>query len=296
MALSVSDVGTTAELGFNIGGISVLVSGPGHMKFRMGEAYSGFTGMSEPDIVLAVHGPEKNIAGRISGGLVFDSGLTWHLNHDNGRNVFSFYSQDYGKLPHKIAVIDEEFKSGDIFFGEMTDNICEPLEYPLDEVLMVNLLAVGRGLMAHGCGMEIRGDGLLFVGVSGSGKSTMAKIAMKSAGAKILNDDRTIMRKIGSEYFIYGTPWHGEIDECCSESAPLKKIFFIKHAKDNKIRKLSPADAVSRFISSSFPPFWSDKGMEFTMQFLSELVSDIPVYELGFLPEERVLELINRDI
>jgi len=294
--LPLSNICVGADVRFNIGGASILVSGPSHMKFRIDESYSGFTGISEPDIVLSVHGPEKNIAKYISGRLVFDSGLTWRLNRDNASHIFSFYSRDFGKLPHKVAVIDEDFKSGDIFLGEIADNICEPLEYPLDEVLMVNLLAAGRGIMAHGCGMKMGGDGLLFVGVSGSGKSTMAKIAMKAAQAKILNDDRTVIRKMGSEYFIYGTPWHGEIDECCPDHAPLKKLFFIKHAKDNKIRKLSPADAVSRFISCSFPPFWSDKGMEFTLQFLSELVSDIPAYELGFLPDERVLELIDKDI
>ena len=148
-------------------------------------------------------------------------------------------------------------------------------------------------MMVHSCGISDKGRGLLFAGSSQSGKRTMANLWKKEKDTAALSDDRIIVRKMKKKFWIYGTPWHGDAKVCLKEKAPLEKIFFLKHTKNNIIKKVGPADAVSRLIICSFLPFWDKKGMEFTLKFCAELVENVPCYELGFVPDEHVLDFVR---
>lgn len=80
-----------------------------------------------------------------------------------------------------MAVFDNDFKHGEVYSripesGTSPDGLLgNPLEYPLAEVLMICLLAQGRGLMFHACGIDDNGRGYLFAGNSTHGKSTMGR-------------------------------------------------------------------------------------------------------------------------
>jgi hypothetical protein len=92
---------------------------------------------------------------------------------------------------------------------------------------------------------------------------------------------------------MYGTPWHGDAKACSPEKAPLEKIFFLKHAKMNKVKKIERIAAASKLLVCSFPTFWDKKGMEFTLGFIDELTREVPCYELSFVPDEIVLGLVK---
>ena len=72
---------------------------------------------------------------------------------------------------------------------------------------MINLLGDGRGLVVHGCGMFDGSDeAYLFVGQSGAGKTTMARLWHAEPGVLILSDDRVILRSEPDGVWMYGTP------------------------------------------------------------------------------------------
>ena len=121
----------------------------------------------------------------------------------------------------------------------------------------------------------------------------MANIWGEDEDTRILSDDRVIIRKTGRTFNIHGTPWHGTGKFAKPLTAPLKKIYFLKQAKENKVEPLSPAETVARILKASFPPFWNRPGMEFTLDFLAELSGNVPSYELQFLPDKSVLNLLK---
>src|SRR5205823_7896354 len=109
----------------------------------------------------------------------------------------------------------------------------QPLDYPLDELLMISLLARGRGVEVHGCGViDTNGVAYLFPGHSGAGKSTIARL-WRDQGATILSDDRLILRLRDGRVWMYGTPWHGEEQFATAASAALSRIYFLQHAPFN---------------------------------------------------------------
>lgn len=234
-----------------------------------------------------------------SGKKIFDSGSTWRLYEWNGIYEFTFTSAAFGSVPCKIARVQKDFSSAEVAIHRP---YCEPgqplypLDYPLDELLLVHLLALGRGAEVHSCGVvDSNGDGLLFVGQSSAGKSTIARLWEGEPDITILSDDRIILRHLDGTLWMYGTPWHGDAGFALPNRAPLARIYFLRHGEKNELIPLSTAAAVGRMFACSFVPFYSPEGLEFTLGFLEQVAKAVPCYELRFVPDKRVVEFIQNN-
>jgi hypothetical protein len=272
--------------------ISVISDGC-DWAFMEGDACERFIATNgRPEVVLCAHYgdiPKCNLVKKI-----FDSGSTWSLHRAGRKRILRLGSLAAGSLPSKIAVLEPDFRSGDIYIrAHEPASFLNPLIYPLNEILMVNLLSLGRGGMFHACGIKDNGQGILFVGASGAGKSTLANLWKKEKDVTILSDDRIIIRRKDGKFWAYGTPWHGDAKVCSPERAPLEKIFFLQHAKVSKVERIEGIDAASKLLVCSFPTFWDKKGMEFTLGFIDELTREVPCYELGFVPNKTVIDFVK---
>ena len=121
-----------------------------------------------------------------AGERIFDAGL-WQLYRRGERYVFRFTSPAFGRYPYKQASFNPGFTAGEVilhseYFNH--DAPVPPLECPLDEVLITNVLARGRGVEVHACGVQdADGRGYLFLGESGAGKTTTARLSFASSAA-----------------------------------------------------------------------------------------------------------------
>ncbi len=228
---------------------------------------------------------------------VFDSGALWQLYRRNGSYLYAFTSPVFGSVPYKVASFDSSFTSGEVYLHRPyfeSKQALYPLEYPLDELWMVNLLGQGRGAEIHGCGVvDADGKGHLFVGQSGAGKSTMARLWEFKRGIQILSDDRIVLRWANQKLWMYGTPWHGEAGFSSRARAPLSRIYFLRHAQKNELLPQRPAQAVGQLFTCSFPPFYNPEALDFTLGFFEKVVQSVPCFELKFLQDKKVIELLT---
>ena len=228
---------------------------------------------------------------------VFDSGSVWQLYRKNGTFLFYLKSSAFGPIPYKLAKVSKDFTKIEVVLHRPyfhSGQPVSPLEYPLDELLLINLLSLGRGVEVHACGVVDRsGYGHLFIGQSGAGKTTMARLWQETPGVTILSDDRIVLREIGDKLWMYGTPWHGEAMLASPERAPLRGIYFLEKGVKNELIPLRNSVALGRLITSSFIPFYSQPGLTFTLSFFEEVVKAVPCQELRFVPDNRLVEFIN---
>ncbi|MBI5374941.1 MAG: hypothetical protein HZA77_05870 [Candidatus Schekmanbacteria bacterium] len=233
---------------------------------------------------------------------LFESGGVWSL-YENGSHgyLISFNSPMFGNEPYKVAYFNGDFSLGKVVLrknvnGKIVNNVevVNPFDYPLDELMMVNHLSIRKGIIIHGCFLNDSGKGLLFSGTSGAGKSTMATIWKENNCGTIFTDERVIIREQADGALIaYGTPWHGTAGIDLPESSSIDKIFFLKHASENKAELIGSSDSFSRLVVRSFPTFWSSTGMECTLSLISNIISSVPSYELGFLPDGKVIDYVR---
>jgi hypothetical protein len=230
------------------------------------------------------------------GDKLFDAGTVWQLYQDNGSYLFRFHSLAFGPSPYRTARFDHNFSDGKIVLHPGSfepGKAVDPLSAPLDELLYGALLGRGRGAEIHAFGLiDAQGRGHLFVGRSGAGKTTMARLWQDVPGVTILSDDRIILRKLDGRIWMYGTPWHGEGGMASPEKVLLTGVYFLQKGGRNELLPRSKVDAALGLSACSFPPFYSREAMAFTLGFAEDVANEIPCYELRFLPDGRVVELI----
>ena len=244
-----------------------------------------------------------------SGRALFDSGTTWRVC-DSGRD-FRFevgYPLD-DQAPAKRLFVDRTYQSATLqlsstFLLKFGDRI-PPLAYPLDELLIMHRLTQERAIELHGVGI-VGPDGAsnLFVGHSGAGKSTTARLWTSLHQVEILSDDRIIVRESPArelrpgddprQIFMYGTPWHGEGCFALPKRAPLQRIFILEHGHGNVITRLTPSQLVGELFARAFVPFHRHEYVDAALSFLEQLADSVPCYRYSFEPDERAVDKIRR--
>ncbi len=242
-----------------------------------------------------------------TGKLIFDSKNWWRIYKNENNYMIQILSpiSPTSFQPVRLAVFDSKFKNGDLYIHSCKNqagNSCEnldiddskyvdPLNPALDMLLMLNILPNKSGVILHGCGMIVDNNGIVFCGCSGSGKSTLADIWKEHS--IILGDERIIVRRIENNFWIYGTPWHKNVQMCSPKRAILKKIYIIEHGTVNKINQLQRTEAISKLLVRCFPPFYNRESMEQTLSFFDLLIRKIPCYELYFVPNENIINFVR---
>ncbi len=280
-----------------LGGIllSFQAAYPG-LRLKVHPTLLPFRSQLGPEILIHVHNepaPVTNLSPAW-----FDSGGNWSLHTWQGKTVLRVRA--VGPDPNRpfyVLVLEPNGESGDFYYesvnGSPPPQIVPVLGAPLDEILMVHLLAQGRGLLFHSTGVDLDGCGLLFAGTSGAGKSTLANQWKALDKAVLLGDERISARKTTNGFQICGTPWSSSAGVASPESAPLKAVFILKQASQNAAVRLQPSAAASRLLVRSFSPFWDADGMAYTLKFLDELVHAVPCYEFNFRPDISAVEYIQ---
>jgi hypothetical protein len=229
------------------------------------------------------------------GALLFDSGAVWRAYATEDGFRIDCHSEIFGAVPYKVALFNSDLSHARILVRVETFNDeMHPLDYPLDEVMVAHLLGRGRGVELHSCGIIDRdGRGQLFVGQSGAGKSTTARVWLAEGDYEIVSDDRVIVRFIDGEWRMFGTPWHGEAELSSAASAPLAAIHLLVQAKRTELVALPPAQAAARLFSCSFPPFYDAEALAATLGILERLAAEVPVRALRFVPDRTVIDCIQ---
>ncbi|HEX3128354.1 MAG TPA: hypothetical protein VH394_13575, partial [Thermoanaerobaculia bacterium] len=164
---------------------------------------------------------------------------------------------------------------GDRFPG-IFENFCRILvAYRLHEL---------GGAIIHGAGLIIDGEGFLFAGRSGAGKSTVSRMAQER-GITVLSDDLNALLPQEDTVLLAGLPFTGDLgggDGSISAEVPLRGLYRLVQDPGDSLRPLGKAEAVATLLACS--PFLNAdphrRGGLFTT--LLGLAERMRAYELRF--------------
>jgi hypothetical protein len=174
-----------------------------------------------------------------------------------------------------------------------TDNAIESLTtFQSDLILFARYFVERQGMVMHSAGIVINKSGLLFVGHSGAGKSTMLKL-LRGEG-EILCDDRIIVRKHTEGFRIHGTWGHGELPDISPNSAPLKAIIFLEQAEKTELIPITnKREMLGQITSHVVKPLITSDWWENIFDLTEEIIKTVPIYRLKFEKSERVKDAIR---
>ena len=165
----------------------------------------------------------------------------------------------------------------------------DPFEYPLDSLILYYLTVINGDIMIHASGVNISGHGYLFSGVSGKGKSTMARL-WDEAGARVIHDDRLILRNTGGVYKMFNTPVYNN-DE--PRESILDKIYIIEHGAENIMVQLKGANAVTQIMANCIQHNWGADIIARLLGSISIMCGTVPTAKLFFKPDRSIIDLIR---
>ena len=150
-----------------------------------------------------------------------------------------------------------------------------------DQLFISTLLADREGCYLHSSGVDLHNNGFAFLGHSGAGKSTIAK--MLKTGTKLLCDDRTIIRRWPEGFKIHGTWSHGEISYVSPGSVPLRAILFIEKGKDCFLVPMgNKKEILMKLMENLVIPVATSDWWGKIFILLDKIISEIPCYMLHF--------------
>lgn len=180
-----------------------------------------------------------------------------------------------------------------------------------------NIAALRRmSLAIHSSVLLYRGQAVLFLGESGTGKSTHTRLWREHIpGAELLNDDSPIVRIVGGERsdnaepaflnlpglppqelpvaLACGSPWSGKTPCYRNECYPIRAFVRLSQAPHNRIRKLQPLASIGALLPSCPPAFAHDKTLfDRVCDTVAGLLALVDVYHLECLPDAAAARLV----
>ena len=148
-------------------------------------------------------------------------------------------------------------------------------------------------LEMHAAVIVHEGKARLFLGHSGTGKSTHARQWLAQFHSSyLLNDDNPIIRfDEQGQLWVYGSPWSGKTPCYRNERVPVAAIIQLQQAPQNEFVALTPAQAYAYMLSSCSGLKVLHEAMDGIHDTISRIVLGVPMKKLLCLPNKQAAQL-----
>jgi hypothetical protein len=187
--------------------------------------------------------------------------------------------------PQFLAVFNDDHSLGAIYANRKDQflkcQISSLTPFPTDQILLAYILADRNECIFHSAAIIMNKRGLLFLGDSEAGKTTIT--AMLKSRAEIICDERNIVRRWPEGFRIHGTWMHSKIPVVSSSSGPLNAIMFLRKSNRNCINPISNRGDILRnllmYVVKSLvtPDCWNK-----TIDLIKSLSNELRCYEMEF--------------
>lgn len=166
----------------------------------------------------------------------------------------------------------------------------------IDNALMV-LFALAtadkRTALFHAAVVSHAGRAYMFLGPSGTGKSTHARLWLRHIeGTELVNDDNPVVRVVDDGgAVVYGSPWSGKTPCYRNVSHALGGIVLLSQAPYNKIRRLGGIEAYAALVPSISGKRWDAQIADGLHRTENWLAMNVAVWHLECLPDGEAARL-----
>lgn len=172
--------------------------------------------------------------------------------------------------------------------------------YGLNNALMLVYAFAGAregAVLVHASVVRQNGHGYAFIAKSGTGKSTQVSNWLKYIpGCDMMNDDNPVVRVIGKDCFIYGSPWSGKTPCYRDVKAHLGAVTRIDRSLSNSVERLGAVEAFASLLSSVSSMKWDIELYNKICETVTRIVERVPIFILHCLPDRNSAEVCHEGI
>ena len=232
-----------------------------------------------------------------------DEGQTIICGHRlAGESVFEFLLRD---VSTGTLICSNGYREARLLMGSAARDL-RLQKFALNNSLMVLYALATAGLgtaLFHSAVVSYKGRGYMFLGKSGTGKSTHARLWLKHVGgSELMNDDNPVVRFFDDgpdgapRAVVYGSPWSGKTPCYRNVQAPVGGIVLLSQAPFNKIVRLKGVQAYAALVTSISGKRWDKSVADGLHATENALAKNVPVWHLECLPDEAAAKLCNENV
>ena len=217
----------------------------------------------------------------------------WLFEAGEGRYNFGFsYSKSH---PDCILKPSEDFTDNVVYLPRAYAS--KIMEFSLSNSMMLLYTfntTPHDTLMVHASVIAYKGEGYMFLGKSGTGKSTHSRLWLENIeGTYLLNDDNPVIRMVDGQALIYGTPWSGKTPCYKNEVMPLKAVVRLSQAPYNNIEQLKPLRAYASLMPACSCMRWDRRSTDALHATVEKVIKVVKGWHLECLPDADAAYVCN---
>lgn len=211
---------------------------------------------------------------------------------DGGR-MFFISQGSKGKAYHLYTTAD--YRSASLYFPADGNEALHVFAINNAMMLLYAFATATRNtLLIHASVITNAGKGYIFLGRSGTGKSTHSRLWLKYiTGSSLLNDDNPVIRIMERKAYVYGSPWSGKTPCYRNEEALLGGIVRLSQAPRNEISCLKGVMAYAAITPSVSAMRWERQMADGIHATLASLTACTDIYRLECRPDEEAARLCS---
>lgn len=236
------------------------------------------------------------VTGKVRECLNDEAPYFWIFDAEGGCFSFGFsYTKTH---PDCILIPSDDFSRSVLYVPE--SGASRLAEFALSNAMMLLYTFCTSAydtLMVHASVIAHDGGAYMFLGRSGTGKSTHSRLWLEHIqDTCLLNDDNPVVRFIDGETIIYGTPWSGKTPCYKNESMPLKAVVRLSQAPYNKISRLAPLQSFASLMPACSCMRWDGRSVSALHKTVEKVIGDVPCWHLECLPDKDAAVLCNTSV
>lgn len=149
-----------------------------------------------------------------------------------------------------------------------------------------------EGIGIHASAVVHAGKAYLFLGKSGTGKSTHARLWLQHIpDTKLINDDNPVIRIKKDGAYAYGTPWSGKTPCYRNVCYPIGGIARLRQAPHNRFRQLDDVEAFMTLLPGCMVIKRDDQLYDMLCNKLAWLAEHVTIGMMECLPDREAAVL-----
>ena len=231
--------------------------------------------------------------GRVRECLNDEAPYFWIFEDENGKFNFAFsYSK---QRPDCVLIPSDDFRNNTVYVARAG---AERLtEFALSNAMMLLYTFCTTPfdtLMVHASVIRHAEGGYMFLGRSGTGKSTHSRLWLNHIDdTSLLNDDNPVIRLVDGQAYVYGTPWSGKTPCYKNEAVPLNAVVRLSQAPYNKISRLNPLKSFASLMPACSCMRWDGNSVSYLHKTVEQVIGKVPCYHLECLPDEEAARVCH---
>lgn len=158
--------------------------------------------------------------------------------------------------------------------------------------------AVHQTVLTHSSCVRYKDKAYIFLGKSGTGKSTHSRMWLNALeGVELMNDDHPVIRiNDEGQAIVYGSPWSGKTHCYKNVQAPLGGIIRISRAPYNKASRLAPVPAYGSLMTSCSGMTWERTLADGRDRTIQGIIRTVPSWIMECLPDEDAALVCSKSV